>query len=165
MNGMFIRAMRRLDAGARSSLQVIHITGIKDYDWAVKEYDGSGVSARVYSCIDRIEEAYSASDLVGTRSGASAIFELAFFGRPMVLIPYPFAMSHQSENARVFAERGAAVKIEEKDLSADILIDTLSGLFNNRARLKNMAERAKDLSAPEASENLAEMVFELAGKD
>jgi len=161
LNEAFIKALSKLDGSLRSSLQVIHITGIKDYDWAVGLYKDLGFEHRVYSFIDRIEEAYGASDLIITRSGASAIFEIAFFGKPMILVPYPFAMSHQVENARAFSQKGAAIEIDEKDLSDEVFRKNILGLFNDRSRLDRLAESAKRLSVPEASDNLADTVLAL----
>ncbi len=162
LNQTFIGALSKLKQDLKSSLQVIHITGLKDYEWAINSYKDLGaVEHRVYSFIDRIEEAYSASDLVVTRSGASAIFEIAFFARPMILIPYPFAMSHQEENAKVFSKIGAAVEIDEHNLSNELFKNTILSLVSDRDRLKNMAEAAKRLSVPEASSNLAREVLNL----
>ena len=115
----------------------------------------------MHSFLDRIEEAYSASDLIVTRSGASAIFEIAYFGRPMILIPYPFALSHQSENARIFSTKGAAIQIDEKDLSPDIMKDKIEDLLNNRKRLNEMGESARRISMPDSSCSLAEEVLSL----
>ncbi|MDO8436441.1 MAG: undecaprenyldiphospho-muramoylpentapeptide beta-N-acetylglucosaminyltransferase [bacterium] len=159
LNETVIDAVSRLDTKMKARLQVIHITGLKDYDWAAKEYERIGIPSRVFSFIDRIEDAYSASNLIVTRSGASAIFEIALFGRPMILIPYPFAGSHQAENAKVFSERGAAVKMEEKDLSADSLMEEFIGLIGDRPRLEKMADGARRLGVPEASDNLAKLVL------
>jgi UDP-N-acetylglucosamine--N-acetylmuramyl-(pentapeptide) pyrophosphoryl-undecaprenol N-acetylglucosamine transferase len=143
---------------------VIHITGVKDYEWALEKYAEARVDHRVHSFMDRIEEAYAACDLAVTRSGASALFELALLGRPMVLVPYPFAMSHQAENAAAFSRNGAAVVLEEKNLSADIFKDTLAELMVDRDRLKRIGEAAKQLSVPDASAMLAKEVLALAGK-
>lgn len=165
LNEAFIQAIALIRDDIKIYLQVIHITGIKDYEWAVKEYRKIGSpEARVYSFIDRIEEAYGAASLVVTRSGASALFELAFFGKPMILVPYPFAMSHQSDNARVFSKNGAAIEIEEGKLSAGVFKDAITILFNDRYRLKGLAESAKRLSVPEASGNLARLVLTYADK-
>ena len=162
LNETFIRSLTGIEEVLRRTLQVIHITGIKDYEWAIKEYDClRPIEARVYSFIDRIEEAYSASDLVVTRSGASAIFELAFFAKAMVLVPYPFANAHQAENAQIFCERGAAVKLDERSLSVKLFKDTLLGLLNDKGRLKRMGESARALSVPNASSNLADEVLSL----
>ena len=164
LNDTFVKALNILPDDLKTGLQIIHITGVKDYEWALESYKSlRNIESRVYSFIDRIEEAYSASDLAVTRSGASAIFELAFFSKPMILVPYPFAMSHQAENADVFSKKGAAIKLEERILSAELFRDTLKGLLNDRGKLNKMAEAAKRLSAPEASERLAEETLLLAG--
>lgn len=165
LNEAFLGAMAGIDKGLRGSFQVIHLTGVKDYEWAVRSYANiEGLKSRVYSFIDRIEEAYSASDLVITRAGASAIFEVAYFARPMILVPYPFAMSHQAENARVFRRKGAAVVIDENVLSAGTFKDNILKLFNDKEALKNLGNSAKRLSSPDASTNLAREVLALSGR-
>ena len=164
LNETFIRAMSGMNENMRPLLQVIHITGIKDYEWAMKEYEEMGFECRVYSFIDRIEEAYSAADLIVSRSGASAIFEIAFFAKPMILIPYPFAMVHQAENARVFSEKGAAIVLKEDELSSELFKNKILDLINDKNRLKEMAEAAKGLSMPEASDKLADAVISMIKK-
>ena len=161
LNKTFLKALTKFNADMRSVIQVIHITGIMDYAWASEAYKELGLEHRVFSFIDRIEEAYSASDLVVTRSGASAIFEIAYFGRPMILVPYPFAMSHQSENARFFSEKCAAIQVDEKELSPDLIKDKVELLLKDKRRLGEMAESAKRLSVPASSYNLAKEVFSL----
>lgn len=161
LNETFIKALGLIDNNIKSSLQVIHITGIKDYEWALGEYKSLNIEHVVNSFIDRIEEAYSASDLVVTRSGASAVFELAFFGRPMILVPYPFAMSHQAENARAFADKGAAIVIDESALNPEVFKMKLLDLFKDRNKLNSLSRAAKRLSKPDASRNLAKEVLAL----
>lgn len=159
INETFVRAVSGLDPENKKSIQIIHITGIKDYEEVSKAYEGTGIETRTHSFIDRIEDAYSASDLIVTRSGASAIFEIAFFGRPMVLVPYPFAHSHQAENARVFSDGGAAVVVEEKGMTAESFRETISGLIGDRSKLGAMASSAKKLSVPDAADALADIVM------
>lgn len=159
LNKSFLKALAQLKEDMRSSLQVIHITGISDYEWATEAYRDMAIDSRTYSFMDRIEEAYSASDLVVTRSGASAIFEIAYFGKPMILIPYPFAMSHQAENARIFSAGNAAIQIDEKELSPNLMRDKIEGLLNDKASLRRMGESARRLSVPDSSYNLAEEVI------
>lgn len=160
LNRTFVESLSAMDPDEKRQLQVIHITGVKDYEWAMNAYKDSGVESRVHSFIDRIEEAYAASDLVITRSGASALFELAYLGKPMVLVPYPFAMSHQAQNAAAFSDRSAAVVLEEKSLSARTFKDTITGLMRDRSRLERLGASAKSLSAPDASQKLAGAVLE-----
>ena len=164
LNEKFVEALSMLDKDTKAVLQVAHITGAKDYDWAIGKYKDIVIEHRVFSFIDRIEDLYSASDLVITRSGASAIFELALFGKPMVLVPYPYALSHQVANAKAFSGKGAAIEIDEKSLSADVFKDKILKLFNNKDILNNLARSAKALSVPGSADNLANVVFAL-GKE
>ena len=164
LNKTFIDALSVMDPAARSSVQVIHITGVKDYEWALKAYGQLGIDHSVHSFIDRIEEAYSAADLVVTRSGASALFELAFLGKPMILVPYPFAMSHQLDNALAFSRSGAAIVIEEKALSAEGLSEAMRGLLKDSGRLKRLGESARAMGMPEAASLLAKEMMGLTGK-
>ncbi len=161
INEKFINAVTGMRKSVSDKLQVVHITGMKDYDEAVNSYREIGIDSRVFSFIDRIEDAYSVADLVITRSGSSAIFEIAFFGKPMILVPYPFAMNHQSENARAFAEKGAAINIDEADLTAEKFKDTIEGLFNDKIRMVKLAESARMMSVPDASTRLADEVVSM----
>ncbi len=162
LNRVFIKSLALFNERSRASLQVIHLTGVKDYEYVMQSYQRLGpLEHRVHSFIDRIEEAYSASDMIVTRAGASAIFEAAFFGRPMILVPYPFALSHQAENARVFSERGAAIEIEERSLSPELFKETITRLLDNRDKLKSMSKEARRLSMPEAADRLADEVLAL----
>jgi len=161
LNKSFLKALSKMDSSVTRSLQVIHITGVTDYGWVSAAYKELSVEHRVHSFLDRIEEAYSASDLVVTRSGASAIFEIAYFGRPMILIPYPFAMGHQYENARIFCAKGAALEIDEKELSPDIMRDRIEGLLKDRNKLSDMGESARRISVPDSSRSLALAVLNI----
>lgn len=162
LNKAFLEALAGIDKGRVSHLQAVHITGVADYEWAREAYGSLGLEHRVFSFIDNIEEAYSISDLVVTRSGASAIFEIAYYGLPMILIPYPFAMSHQTENAKVFSGNGAAIQIEEKDLSGNAMKDNIEKLLNNRMMLEQMGKKARALSIPHSSNNLASEVLKIS---
>ena len=164
LNKAFLDALAGFGRDKGSSLQVVHITGVTDYGWISQAYKDLAFEHRVFSFLDKIEEAYSISDLVVTRSGASAIFEIAYFGRPMILVPYPFAMSHQAQNASVFSKGGAAIQIDEKRISGDIIRQRIEGLLNDRGALDRMARSAKALSVPDSSRNLAFEVVNIAKK-
>lgn len=161
LNEKFLAALSKIDDKTREALQVVHITGAADYAAATGEYKKLGLEHRVYSFVDEIEDAYSVSDLAVTRSGASAIFELALFGKPMMLVPYPFASSHQTENARVFSKRGAAVELCEETLTGDRFKEEIMYLLNNRSILDDLARSAKIMSVPDSSNRLADVVLSL----
>lgn len=161
LNRAFVDALSAIGPEQRRAIQVIHITGVKDYEWALRAYERLGIDHRVHSFIDRIEEAYGSADLVVTRSGASAIFELASLKKPMILVPYPFAMSHQLDNARAFSRNGAALLVEEKDLNAAVFSDLLLGLIKDGNKMRGLGEAAYRLAVPQASDNLAREVIAL----
>ena len=72
--------------------------------------------------------AYAAADGVVTRSGASTLTELSVVAKPCLLVPYPFAAdNHQYFNARVFADAGAAVLCEQKELT----VETVHGFIRD----------------------------------
>lgn len=160
LNESFVQSISLMERTARAGLQIIHLTGVKDYEWAVLEYGkmGPDLVARAYSFIDRIDDAYSAADLIVTRAGSSALFEIAHFGKAMIVVPYPYAMSHQLDNARAFSSRLGAVMIEEKDLSASFFKDTIEAFLKDRAKLDALGRAAKALSAPHASDSLADII-------
>ena len=68
----------------------------------------------MFDFIDNVEYAYSASDLIVSRAGATAISEILYLGKPSILIPYPFAAdNHQELNAKVLDNIEAAVSLPE----------------------------------------------------
>lgn len=158
LNKVFAESVSAMDERRRGSLQIIHIAGEKDCAWVRKAYEDSRVANRVFPFIDNIDRAYSAADLVVTRSGAAALFEVAYYAKPMILVPYPYAMSHQKENALVFSGRGAALFAEEKDLSSQKFGSIITELMQDERKLRAMSEASAALSMPDASEALAGVV-------
>jgi UDP-N-acetylglucosamine--N-acetylmuramyl-(pentapeptide) pyrophosphoryl-undecaprenol N-acetylglucosamine transferase len=160
INENFILSMVDLDPATRSLIQVIHLTGTKDYERAVSAYAAiKDLKVCVFSFIDRIEDAYSACDLIVTRAGASALFEAAYFGRAMIVVPYPYALSHQEENAAAFEKKGAAMVIREKELSGSVFKEAIEGLFKDRNRTSGLGEAARKLSSPDAAKKLTDMII------
>lgn len=164
LNRVFSESIVAMKEDMRSRIQIIHIAGEKDRDWVDAVYNNFNISNRVFSFIDSIDEAYSLADLVFTRSGAAALFELAFYAKPMVLVPYPYAMSHQKENALAFSKNGAAIYKEEKDLTAKELSSFIAELIGDRETLKRMSESSRRLARPHAADALADCVMDMCRK-
>jgi len=126
-------------------------------------YAQAGVSARLHAFIDEMAEAYGWADLVICRAGALTISELAAAGVGAVLVPFPAATDdHQTRNAGALVASGAATMIPDRQLSRQQLAEMLSGLCESRSRLLTMAERARQLSQPHATQKLADACVELA---
>ena len=95
--------------------------------------------------IDDMANCLAAADLVISRSGAITVSELAAAGRASILIPSPnVAENHQYYNALELATPGAAILIEEKDLTGQKLIETVDKLTQNPETLVQMGQAATE---------------------
>ena len=145
----------------KSRFQIIHLCGEKDCLFLSNGYRDLNIEARVFSFFRSMEHAYSASDIVISRAGATTISEIASFALPSILIPYPYARRHQLENARYLCENNAAILIMEKDLNPEILKDKILELFNNLNLQKLIGESASRFFKLQAAESLADLVLNL----
>ena len=92
--------------------------------------------------------------------------EITAAGKPAIFVPFPRAADdHQNKNARALESAGAAVVVEETNLEAAYLVETIATLLSDRARLRAMSAAAKSLAHPKAVEEIAEMVKRLAGTE
>jgi len=154
-------------AGLRTKIPGIHIihqTGQRDYDHVQAAYQRSGISGEVHKFIDDMPGTFRRADLLVCRSGASSVGEITAAGKPAIFVPFPAAADdHQNVNARALERVGAAVVVEEGNLGAAYLVDTIAALIGDSGRLRSMSAAAKSLAHPKAVEEIAEMVARLAG--
>jgi UDP-N-acetylglucosamine--N-acetylmuramyl-(pentapeptide) pyrophosphoryl-undecaprenol N-acetylglucosamine transferase len=128
------------------------------------DYLEAGICAKVAEFFSDLPQHMAAAHLVISRSGASTLSELAVIGRPAILIPYPFATDdHQTANANVFANAGAAWLLQQRDLTADKLSALLGEIFANPEELAKRSEAAASLGKPDAAQRLADLVDEIGG--
>lgn len=163
LNNIAIEALKLMDHGQKKTLQVIHITGRTDYQSVKQIYIKENIKSKPIPFLDEIDRAYTASDLVIARAGATTIAELTYFAKPSILIPYPERRVHQIENAHFLSNNNAAMTIEEKDLNAEGMKDLILDLIKDAEKLKGMSKNSKRLSNPSAASLLAEEVLSLAG--
>jgi UDP-N-acetylglucosamine--N-acetylmuramyl-(pentapeptide) pyrophosphoryl-undecaprenol N-acetylglucosamine transferase len=163
------QAMIESLAGLRTNIPGIHIihqTGQRDYDRVLGAYQQSGISGEVHKFIDDMPEMFGRADLIVCRSGASTVGEITAAGKPAIFVPFPAAADdHQNFNARALERAGAAVVVEESDLGAAYLVETVSALIGDFGRLQTMSEAARSLAHPTAVEEIAEMVRRLAAHE
>lgn len=139
-----------------SGIQIIHLTGDRDDRLAAANYQRDEIPHYVSPFHHSMEEAYSAADLVLARAGASSLSELSQFALPSILIPYPFAMDdHQTANARIYVEAGAAEMLAEKETGAEILAALISNLLEDDQRRERMSAAARSIAPASAAENVA----------
>lgn len=110
---------------------------------------------------DRMADALVAADLVVGRAGSSTCAEVAAVGVASILVPYPYAGAHQRYNARYLADEGAAVMLEDDELTADRLVAETAALRDD-ARRAAIAEAARRLGRPDAARALAQELVALA---
>jgi len=125
-------------------------------------YVSSKVTAEITDFIGNMSEAYDWADLVICRSGALTVSELTAVGVASVLVPFPFAVDdHQTRNGQFLVDSGAAILIQQKELTASSLSEILKDLLTNRERLTAMAKAAKKHAMPNATKTIADACEDL----
>jgi UDP-N-acetylglucosamine--N-acetylmuramyl-(pentapeptide) pyrophosphoryl-undecaprenol N-acetylglucosamine transferase len=161
LNAVVPFALKRLSGWL--AFDVRHQAGERWIDAGRASYAQAGVRADVRPFIEDMSEAYGWADLVICRAGALTISELAAVGVAAVLVPFPNAVDdHQAYNAQYLVREEAAVLVTDRELTAERLAAELQRLCAGRGRLLAMAERARLLARPRATDELAAACLELA---
>lgn len=160
------RAMAEVLArsAGEGKLQHIHAAGHAGYEemkqlLREKGVGGNtpGISVREY--IDDMPRCMAAADLVISRCGAMTLSELPAAGKPSILIPSPYvAENHQYHNAMALVRRGAAVCIEEKDLTGDVLWKAIQEITSSPDRMHQMGENAGKAAILDADERIYRVI-------
>ncbi len=136
-------------------ITVFFITGRRQY-WDVLEgLKARGIPSdernRIIEYSEAIHEYFAAADMIISRSGALTVSEITACGKPSILIPSPNVTgNHQYYNAKPLEDAGAAIIINEKDLSAESLLAKIMKLRGNREKLNDMAVAASSLGSLDA---------------
>lgn len=103
------------------------------------------------------------ADIVVSRAGSGTIFEIASWAIPSILIPIPPEISHdQTENAYSYARAGAAVVIEQQNLSPHVLSAEIDRLMSDATLRDKMRAAASQFARPEAADKIASIIMETA---
>ncbi len=118
-----------------NNYNVIHLTGKGNLDETLtydnyKQFDYVG---------EEMAHLLSFANIVITRGGANAIFELLSIKKPNIIIPLSLKASRgdQIQNAKEFSEKGYSKVIFEEDLNTDLLLEEIEDLFNNSSKYIN----------------------------
>lgn len=140
-----------VEAGA----YIVHLTGKNDPD--AETFSHANYLALPF--YENMAGLLQRANLAISRSGAGTLTELAVTKTPSILIPYPFAAEdHQSYNAKVFEEAGAAQVYSQKQLTPAILENVVLDLLRSPEKLTVMAEAASSLAIIDSAEKLADLV-------
>ncbi|HEX9398892.1 MAG TPA: undecaprenyldiphospho-muramoylpentapeptide beta-N-acetylglucosaminyltransferase [Anaeromyxobacter sp.] len=161
LNMRVVEALPHL-ADLRETLQVTHQTGARDREQVEKGYRACGFEPDVRDFITDMSSAYAGADLVVCRAGATTLAELTVCRKPAILVPFPFAAdNHQVQNARSLVDAGAAVMIEECDLTGELLAREIRAILASSDRREKMARAAGRLGSPAAAKEIADVCTEL----
>ncbi len=133
------------------SFQALVQTGERNYAWAQTLNPIQNVTLTPF--IEKMSEAYACTDLVISRAGSGSLSEIALWGLPSILIPYPYASeNHQKINAEFFAQNQAGFLIEEKELTPEGLAQNIEDLLQNQERRLSMGRQARSLAREDAAD-------------
>ncbi|MBC8457854.1 MAG: undecaprenyldiphospho-muramoylpentapeptide beta-N-acetylglucosaminyltransferase [Deltaproteobacteria bacterium] len=170
INVAVIEALNKLESSEEiSELQIIHQTGQDDYEMVsnviankAKQSAKSKINHFVQPFFLNIPEIYALTDLMICRAGAMTLAEITVCGLPAILIPYPHSTGdHQMINAQAMKKNGAAILINDEELTGEILAKTLLDLLEDNKTLAKMAAASKKLGKPDAAEKIAQAVLKL----
>lgn len=170
LNELILQALPSL----LTKYNVIHQTGKAHFDLTVLSareliHDDTLLSHyRPLAFIDDpyvLNDLYHIASLVISRAGSTTIYEIAHHGKPSLLIPIPETISHdQRTNAYAYAGKGAALVLEETDLTSNLLSFEIDRIMTNPILLTDMALKAQAFSPQNGSNAVAEMALQIAAE-
>ncbi len=149
---------------ARDDLAIYHVVGDRFLGTAAPSRDSdSGILYRVIGYQAQMAALYAAADLMITRAGAGTLAEVATVGAPAIVVPWPDAAdNHQLANAKLLAEQGAVLLIEQVALTADRLIAEIDRFIGAPGELVELAAAARSAGAIHRSGKLVALIEKVA---
>jgi UDP-N-acetylglucosamine--N-acetylmuramyl-(pentapeptide) pyrophosphoryl-undecaprenol N-acetylglucosamine transferase len=151
------------------SWQIVHLTGLENYETVSKEYNGAAISHKVVDYYEGMPDLFAATDLLIGRSGAVSVAEYAVAGVPSICMPYPHHKDmHQYLNAGKLVEVGAAIIVDDvPDLQDryEWLWEELEPLMKDDAARQEMSEACKEVARPNAGAEIAERLLEMSNRE
>ncbi len=137
--------------------QIIHITGKNKK--TNTQHPTPNTQTYEFLNARQMAEAYSASDIVVSRCGMGVLTELSYLSKPAILIPIPD--SHQEENAKIFKEKNAAIVLDQKKLTGEILIDNIKKLINDKELRDEISNNIGRVIKRGANERIIKIIRQL----
>lgn len=118
-----------------------------------------------YLKTEDMKNALAAADVVISRAGSGAIFDIAAFKKPAILIPLPgSARDHQRLNAYEFAQSGGAIVVEQTNLMPGIFIEQIKEVLDNESQKETMSKGSASFFIPNAAEVVAQEILKISNK-
>lgn len=150
--------------------RLIHSVGTRyfeDFMSALRQRapDFARFGADVRKYIYDMPRVMAAADLILCRAGASTLSELAYMGKPVIIVPSPnVTNNHQEKNARVLEKAGGAKVFLEGEFDAPALMDTVRGLLCDSTQLEAMSQAMLSLAVPGATDRICDIILSLPAK-
>ena len=165
LSDMVPQAIALLPEVLKANLRVAHQARGEDEARVRAFYSKAEIDAEVAPFFDDIPRRFSEAQLIVSRAGASSVADISVIGRPSILVPFAAAASdHQTANARGLVAAEAAIMIPESRLAPDTLAEQIALILTNPEAAAKMASRARAAGRPDATDRLAALVEELAGR-
>ncbi len=163
LNDALIEALPHLLA---TGIKIFHQTGRLDFERvrAAVAALQPGPNYRCEAFISQMQLVLAAADLYVLRAGSSSLAEAAAWGLPMIVVPGAFAHGHQKHNAQALVERGAAIMIEDEQLTGERLKDAIRALVLDETRRRAMSQAALGWGSRQAAERIAELIIATASE-
>ena len=162
-----ILAVMRDYSSKDPNVRHLHATGAIEWPIASVQFKDMGLDK--YPNLNLVEYIYNmpqemaAADIVICRAGAMTLSELALMKKACILIPSPnVADNHQYKNAKVLADKGAALVFQESELTEGKLTEAVRSLASDSGKRENMADRISQFAVNDASERIYTGLSELA---
>jgi len=163
LNEVVLNALQHLLARC----EIIHQCGVNNFEGIKQLFKGrewpEGYYLIPFLDENQLRAAYAAADLIISRAGAGSISEIAALSKPSIIIPLPnSAADHQTKNALDFSQSGAAIILEQVNLTPHLLQNEIFSLLDKPDVLKQMGEKARQFARPQASKEIAQEVLKIA---
>lgn len=156
VNELMIQAAQVLK---QHPFQIIHLAGRDDVQLVETNYRRADIPCHAAAFCHRMEEAYSAADVVVARSGAASLAELSHFAVPGILIPYPNAAEdHQTLNAKIFERAGAARVAVQSKTTPEGLASAIVTLLDDESLREKMSGALRRLAPNAAAARIADLL-------
>lgn len=154
INDFFIKSLTLFNG---KKYEILFVTGKSSYDKVMENKFPSNVKIVPY--IDNLSRIMKKTDVIVSRAGASSLSEIIALKIPSILIPSPYVPdNHQYKNAIDLVNKKAAILLEEKDLTGDILVRKIDDIIFDEKKLNNMKENLMEFSVSDSSTKIYDVL-------
>ena len=160
------KCIETLSKKTKERLTIFHQARKDDIDKVFAAYRAMDLRACVRPFFEDVERLISESQIIICRAGSNTLADISIVGRPAILIPLKHAKDeHQLRNAKMFAEEGGAIVVEESPSLVEDLSEKLSLVLKSPSKTRAMADKALKTGKPNASKNIIKTIEILLGKN